>query len=301
MESLTKTVPSYALYGEDSSIDDMEFVHVEEISSRSQLYDWEIKAHTHSALFQLLIITSGNADVIIEERTLSVAAPAMVLIPSGTIHGFSFVANTAGKVISVASDFLEHNLRPSDRHVLELVMSRSLVLSLAEKPSLLHSVEEIASAIFHEYRHPEFGRTMLFDALLRTLLVLISRQVNELQEVDSRFDTQRQILERYRQLIEQRYRERWSTQDYSRALNITESKLNRVCRSLCNKSAFAVCQDRVLLEAQRYLRYTSVALVTVADELGFNDVAYFCRFFKKHKGMTPKEFRRQGVGTHASG
>ena len=48
-----------------------------------------------------------------------------------------------------------------------------------------------------------------------------------------------------------------------------------------------------MLEARRKLTYIAAPVSRLAYELGFQDPAYFCRFFRKHTGMTPSEFRRR--------
>jgi AraC family transcriptional activator of pobA len=51
----------------------------------------------------------------------------------------------------------------------------------------------------------------------------------------------------------------------------------------------------VLLEAKRSLIYTSMTVAQVADALGFADPAYFSRFFKRLSGLSPSDFRDQGL------
>jgi AraC family transcriptional regulator, transcriptional activator of pobA len=51
---------------------------------------------------------------------------------------------------------------------------------------------------------------------------------------------------------------------------------------------------RVLHEAQRGIVYSTLSIKQVAADLGFDDEAYFGRFFKKHLGLTPTAFRDRG-------
>ena len=50
-------------------------------------------------------------------------------------------------------------------------------------------------------------------------------------------------------------------------------------------------QLRLLIEAERQLRYTSMSVAQVAFHLGFDDPAYFSRFFTRRMGLTPRAFR----------
>jgi AraC family transcriptional activator of pobA len=48
---------------------------------------------------------------------------------------------------------------------------------------------------------------------------------------------------------------------------------------------------RILLEAKRQLRYTSASVSEIAYALGFEDPAYFTRFFSQRTGVSPRAFR----------
>ncbi|MEH6473428.1 MAG: hypothetical protein V7752_19535 [Halopseudomonas sp.] len=52
----SQEIPHYALFGELVSVDDPEFIHVEEIQIRSRDYNWKIPPHTHDKMFQLVWI-----------------------------------------------------------------------------------------------------------------------------------------------------------------------------------------------------------------------------------------------------
>jgi AraC family transcriptional activator of pobA len=93
--------------------------------------------------------------------------------------------------------------------------------------------------------------------------------------------------------VEQHYLQHWSVADYAAALNVTPSKLNRLSKALAGRSAFEITQERLLLEARRRLVYIAAPVQLLAYELGFEDPAYFNRFFKKRTGMTPARFRRE--------
>jgi AraC family transcriptional activator of pobA len=47
------------------------------------------------------------------------------------------------------------------------------------------------------------------------------------------------------------------------------------------------------VEAKRQLRYTTLAVADISSDLHFDTTSYFIRFFRKHAGMTPLEFRKR--------
>jgi AraC family transcriptional activator of pobA len=55
-------------------------------------------------------------------------------------------------------------------------------------------------------------------------------------------------------------------------------------------------QQRLALEARRRLVYAAGSVSSIAGELGFKDAAYFSRFFRRHSGVGPADFRRRRRG-----
>lgn len=99
-------------------------------------------------------------------------------------------------------------------------------------------------------------------------------------------------IERFRGLLDARFRERLPVEGYAAELGITAGQLTRLCHEILGMSTQEVINARVVHEAQRELIYSSLSIKQVAGELGFEDEAYFGRFFRKQTGYRPTEFRQ---------
>jgi AraC family transcriptional activator of pobA len=78
-------------------------------------------------------------------------------------------------------------------------------------------------------------------------------------------------------------------------LHVSESRLRSTCLATTGQSPVQIIHARILLEAKRQLHYTDRAVREVAFALGFEDPAYFTRFFSRLSGVSPRLFRRQGA------
>jgi AraC family transcriptional activator of pobA len=77
-------------------------------------------------------------------------------------------------------------------------------------------------------------------------------------------------------------------------LNVSQSRLRNACLNSTEQSPMQVVHARILLEAKRLLRYTSMGVSEIAYELGFDDPAYFTRFFSQRTSIAPRAFRARG-------
>ena len=77
-----------------------------------------------------------------------------------------------------------------------------------------------------------------------------------------------------------------------RMLGVSRDRLLHACRRRFGRPPIEIVHQRVLLEAQRGLIYTARTIEQIGSALGFEDPAYFSRFFKKHTGIGPQRYRR---------
>ena len=101
-------LPLFHLYGDPPDDQAFDFIHVETIALRSSAHDWLIRAHRHRNLFQILLIERGGGEMTFEAASLDFAAPAAILVPPTTAHGFRFHPEvTDGWVVSFTEDVAE--------------------------------------------------------------------------------------------------------------------------------------------------------------------------------------------------
>jgi AraC family transcriptional regulator, transcriptional activator of pobA len=74
-------------------------------------------------------------------------------------------------------------------------------------------------------------------------------------------------------------------------LLLSASYLNKVVKSVSSKTASQIIQDKTILESKSYLIQTDLQIAEIAYKLGFENIPYFIRLFKKATKQTPKEFR----------
>lgn len=297
------TIQKYALYGDAPNPAWLDMVHFERIHDRSSLHDFQIAPHLHEGLIQVLYLTHGGGEALIEGSIWPLHPQTLIVIPAGQVHGFRFAPDVDGPAVTGAQRPLESLAAVTAPDVAAAVRAH-LVLHSAGSTSHGDALMPLFDAIERESRMHGSGQAAAGPPLLFALFVLIQRIATALQAKDgpASVPTTRKAtrVDRFRALVDAHFRERWSVERYAAEVGLTAGQLSRLCREMLGMSSLDVVNARVVHEAERELVYSTLAVKQVAAVLGFEDEAYFGRFFRKHTGVTPSEFRstaHQRLGT----
>ena len=83
-----------------------------------------------------------------------------------------------------------------------------------------------------------------------------------------------------------------SPQDHARSAGVSTNYLNRIVKKHTGHPMGAWIDMARLGRAKKLLRESDLPVIDVAAETGFEDQSYFSRFFRKHTGITPSEYRK---------
>lgn len=286
-----RRIERFFLYGEPPRAWGERTLHIETIASRSARYDWTIRPHVHSALHQVLFVAKGRVAAIAEDTLARHRGPALVVVPAGTVHGFEFEPATEGFVVSITDDLLRDLARREPR--IGPLFDAPLALACAR--FAMGDLAQNLAAFAREYERTGPGRTLALEGWLSVVLAHVLRLSDAFGRT---FDTsargRRALVARFRELIAESLGESKTVAEYAAALNVSESRLRKACLSVAEQSPMQLVHGRVLLEAKRQLLYTSKPVSEIAYALGFDDPAYFTRFFSRRTGTSPRAYRARG-------
>lgn len=79
--------------------------------------------------------------------------------------------------------------------------------------------------------------------------------------------------------------------DFAEVLGIHINHLNKVLKETTGRSTTEIINGRIAEEARILLKQTQWNVSEIAFALGFDEVAHFSNFFKKHTALSPLKFR----------
>jgi AraC family transcriptional regulator, transcriptional activator of pobA len=289
------TLPLFHLYGDPPDDQAFDFIHVETVASRSSIHDWTIRAHRHRNLFQILLIEGGGGEMTFEAARLPFAAPAAILVPAAIAHGFRFEPKaTEGWVLTFTEDAA---VALADRAGEALSRLRALaahpIVPIADEAERTR-LSALCAELFEEGSLAREGYRMAMRGLLALIAVGVARLAASrartgsvtLQPADA-------TVAQLRALVDEFFRGEHQLGFYAEKLGMSVDRLNDHVKRATGVTAGHLIRQRVLTEAKRQLVFTSQPIQEIAAELAFSDPSHFARFFRKHTGTTPHEFRDQ--------
>lgn len=287
-------VPAYFLYGEPLQPPDEGTVHIETIAARSSMYDWRIRPHRHHDLQQVLTLWRGSVEAQLDLHARKLTAPAVVVVPAATVHSFRFTTNTEGLVITFSSALGRELLHGHGN--LSEALDQPAAVPLRPETLAATDIRELGTMLLREAARSARGRGIALRGLLGALLVNLLRLLQQPIAAPATSENRaRDLVARFRSAIEQRYRDHFSLEAYAAEVRTSEAALRRACRVVAGQSPTDLVHARLLIEAERQLRYSGKSIRQIAYFLGFEDPAYFSRFFARRMGSSPRIFRRRSA------
>jgi AraC family transcriptional activator of pobA len=284
----TACVPAFFLYGESVREAEPRFLHIESIAARSRPADWRIRAHAHRDLTHILIIAQGGGVMRADAAISPFRAPAVLVSMAGGVHGFDFQPETVGHVLTLSDVYVRELVArmPECRQLFEA--SRVVELAMGDFTAL--GFAESLERLEQELGWPAPARAMALEARLLCVLVSAVRAAARPASLKA-VNPKAALVARFREVVEQRFRTGAGMDEYACALGVTSSRLRAACMSVAQTSPAAVVHHRIIVEAKRMLIYSDMPVSEIAYELGFEDPAYFSRFFAEREGRPPSKYR----------
>lgn len=98
----------------------------------------------------------------------------------------------------------------------------------------------------------------------------------------------RELFNRLMMLMERDYKLSRDVNYYADLMHITSKYLTNIVRQVAGHTPKTIIDQYVILQLKMQLQRSSQSIKEIAWEYHFTDVSFFCRYFKKHTGLTPQ-------------
>jgi AraC family transcriptional activator of pobA len=286
-EPAPTTVPKVRLYVERPEKQESWFVNIGHVTDRGR---WRTEPHAHPAYGQVIFVRSGRGEMNLEGSSIPFEGPCALLLPTECVHGLYYELDVDRWVVTIEVTYLAQVNARLAEFVRLWALPRTIPLGDAsgaatEFYNLLRKLEQ-------EVEARTVGHVVGTEALLTSLLLMLVREAR-LDAADDEGPTRHEtrLVERFRELIDQHYRENLQLQNYASLMAVSPAQLRAACASTTGHSPTKMIHARLIIEAKRNLIFGDMSMEQIAYWLGFSDAAYFTRFFRKEVGQSPSQFR----------
>lgn len=150
----------------------------------------------------------------------------------------------------------------------------------------------LSDVFLEEFKTSDQIENEMLLILLKRLIIYITQLAKLGYHPTKKMEDARfHIIRKFNLLVEGNFRTEHSVHFYAGQLYKSPKTLSNLFAIFNQKPPSQIIQERITIEARRLLCYTDKSIKHITFELGFDDVAYFSNFFKKHTGFSPSDFR----------
>ena len=101
----------------------------------------------------------------------------------------------------------------------------------------------------------------------------------------------RELFNRFMMLLEKDYKISRDVNYYAEKMNISSKYLTNIVNQVTGHTPKTIIDQYVILQLKLHLKRSTQSIKEMAWEFHFVDVSFFCRYVKKHTGLTPQQIR----------
>jgi len=245
------------------------------------------KLHRHDFFF-ILALKKGKGSHEIDFVPYKVCERSISILRPGQVHQLTLKTRSAGYLMEFKNDFYN----PHDKVANQLFRKASNRNFCQVKADGFTKLLSLLTYIFQEYCDKNEGYQEVIKANLGIFFIeLIRHRQNSKGPSNNASNYTQERLEEFLALLETHFAKHKQASQYANMLNLSSYQLNAITKETLGKTSSDIINEYIILESKRQLLATSNQVNQIAYHLGYEDVSYFIRFFKKHSGHTPDVFR----------
>lgn len=217
------------------------------------------------------------------------------LLENSYMQVLDISSNFKGAIIAIARDFMDYT---EDVKTYATLMQRTKNFPFAEiSQERLKEAIQLYVMMKHKLMEPDFKyKSQVARAYLNLFKYnglqsfIQSNQDNGASKAHSRRD---EIFNRFIDEVQNHYKQERQVIFYANLLCITPKYLSSVIHEVSGKYATEWIDEYVIFEAKALLKNYNITIKEICQKMNFSTQSMFAKYFKKHTGQTPRDFRKK--------
>ena len=245
---------------------------------------------------QVLLVLEGSIDLSIDYVLFQASTNTVVTImPTHITKVMKYSPNFKGRLMAVSRAFLEQSMMPNHSssmiQYMKIRKNPTILLQESEIKTLDESMLRLRQTILQTSHHLQ---RLLIQNTLMVFFIEMGNIFSERKEYNTppSLTRKEELFESFLRILYMYCKEQHVVSFYAEQLYITPQYLSLILKELTGRSANKWIDEALMQEAKILLKAPQATVQQVADALHFSDQSTFGKFFKKHAGMSPMEYRK---------
>lgn len=250
------------------------------------------KPHKHN-FYATFLFTKGSGIHEIDFNSFDVKPNTIFLLSPGQTHNWHLSNDVEGFIFFHSREFYE-------AHYIQDFLIDYTFFSNVQNQAVLYLDEERSGDMISLFRKLYDVNLADFMKKKQLILSLITQIYIGLENIlngnafgeANKHDNDYLSFIKFQRLVEANFITEKSVQKYAQWMNMTPKHLNRINKTIMNRSTLEIITDRTILEAKRNIIFARKNISQIAEDLGYSDYSHFSKIFKSKTGKTPSEFSK---------
>lgn len=251
--------------------------------------------HVHT-FYEIIWFHEDGGSHHVDFQDYPVRKNTFFFLAPGQVHHFDGQTLHKGTLIQFCTDFMRDE-RDSDDLLLkyDVFHAPGAPCCQVTDESVVEELRRLVELMETEIAHGEsvFGHDEMLRLLVRQFMILCYRHGNrpDTLQLDTLRPSHRLFI-RFRQMVERDFMKKHAVGEYADALCVSVRTLTSSVSECSHATPLSLINNRIALEAKRLLRHGNLMVKEVATRLGYDDVSYFAKFFKRTTGVLPTVYQK---------
>jgi AraC family transcriptional activator of pobA len=241
--------------------------------------------HRHD-FYYILVLQTASGDHRIDFAAYPVGDNTVFFMRPGQVHELVLKAESTGYIMQFSNEFYF----PKDNAANQRLRKASNIDHYRLDYGTFQKLHRILADIYQEYIEKKESFEDVIRSVMGIFFIELARQKASTPNDKASLYMQER-LEKFLELLEKNVFTHKQVSQYADMLNLSAYQLNSIAKAVLGKTCSEIINEHITLEAKRCLLSTSNQINQTAYRLGYEDVSYFIRFFKKQTGYSPEAFR----------
>lgn len=254
---------------------------------------FSMPVHSHRYI-EIMYVRKGNCEVFAKDTTYRLESGDFILINGSVPHQLSVDRNTPCKVLCLEFDF---SYNSSTEYTLAYLYSKiseiRFFMTAAKDVLKLKDSSEIyiiLNEIYKELEHNEAGSQVFVKSAFGQFIIRLARLFHE-SENNARNPSDKYIRDAIA-FMNNNYHEDLSIEQVAAHVNLNVSYFYKIFKQITGDTPMNFLNSIRINKAKLLLEKSDISIIDICEFVGFNSRQYFTSAFKRHTGLTPREYKR---------